>query len=173
MGCTRNRSKIWGEYVLAATVSLFTFLPSEVLAAFASQFSLSVGEQYTDNIFFEKKKEHDFVTIIIPTLTLLYAPAGQGVPTLKLDISPSGHIYARHSELNDFGFNSNGGANLDYVYQYSPRLTFSVSNSFEPQGRSRTADLPGGFQTPLTPTSGIPSSVQSSRRKGDNFSDFT
>ena len=80
MGCTRNRSKIWGEFVLAATVSLFTFVPSDVLAAFASQFSLSVGEQYSDNIFFEKKKEHDFVTIITPTLTLFYAPAGQGDP---------------------------------------------------------------------------------------------
>ena len=165
MGCTRNRSKIWGEFVLAATVSLFTFVPSHVLAAFASQFSLSVGEMYSDNIFFEKKKEHDFVTIITPTLTLLYAPTGQGTPTLKLDISPSGLIYARNSDLNDFGFttNSNAGSNLDYVYQYSPRLTFSVSNSFEPQGRTRTAELPAGFQTPLTPTSGIPSSVQTSR----------
>jgi len=175
MGCTRNRSKIWGEYVLAATVSLFTFLPSEVLAAFASQFSLSVGEAYSDNIFFEKKKEHDFVTIITPTLSLLYAPAGQGTPTLKLDISPSGLIYARHSDLNGFGFttNSNAGSNLDYIYQYSPRLTFSVSNSFEPQGRTRTAELPAGFQTPLTPTSGIPSSVQNSRTQGNNLSDFT
>src|SRR5690349_24115553 len=114
MGCTRNRSKIWGEYVLAATVSLFTFLPSEALAAFTSQFSLSVGEMHSDNIFFEKKKEHDFVTIITPTLSLFYAPAGQGTPTLKLDISPSGLIYARHSDLNNFGFtsNSNAGANL-------------------------------------------------------------
>ena len=175
MGCTRNRSKIWGEFVLAATVSLFTFVPSDVLAAFASQFSLSVGEAYSDNIFFEKKKEHDFVTIITPTLTLLYAPAGQGTPTLKLDISPSGLIYARNSDLNGFGFttNSNAGSNLDYVYQYSPRLTFSVSNSFEPQGRTRTAELPAGFQTPLTPTSGIPSSVQNSRTRGNNLSDFT
>ncbi len=175
MGCTKNRSKIWGECVLAVTVSLFTFLPNEVLAAFASQFSLSVGEQYSDNIFFERKKEHDFVTIITPTLTLYYAPAGQGTPTLKLDISPSGQIYARNSDLNDFGFlsNSNAGANLDYVFQYSPRLTFSVSDSFQPRGRTSLAELPPGFQTSLTPTSPIPTNVQDSRARRSNFRNFT
>jgi hypothetical protein len=172
MACTRNRSKIWGDYVLAATVSLFTFLPSEALAAFASQFSLSVGEQYTDNLFFAKKKEHDFVTIITPTLSLYYAPTGEAVPTLNFSISPSGQIYARHSDLSGFGFNSNSNASLNYVYQYSPRLTFSVSDSFQPQGRTRLADLPGGFQSPLTPTSPIPTNVQNPQTQRNNLRNF-
>src|SRR3989337_2176368 len=100
MGCTRNRSKIWDNCFPIFAFFLFLLPPSSVWAAVASQFSLLVGEQYNDNIFFQRKKESDFVTIITPTLSLYYAPTGQAAPTLNLNISPSGQIYARHSELN-------------------------------------------------------------------------
>ena len=60
MGCIKSRSKIWGESVggLVILISL-VLLPTSSWAAFASQFSLGVGEEYNDNIFFSKKKDHD------------------------------------------------------------------------------------------------------------------
>src|SRR6266545_4070389 len=155
MGCTRSLLKIWGKCTVISFWVLSLWLPSPVWAAFASQLSLLLGEEYNDNIFFTKKKEHDFVTIITPTLHLYYAPTGQAAPTLNLNISPSGHIYARHSELSGFGDNSaiNGG----YTYFYSPRLTFSLSDSFTRQGETRSlGSSQQGFQVPLTPTTPFP-----------------
>jgi len=87
MGCTRNRSKIWGDLAVLIAFNSFLLFPSQIWAAIASQFSLSVGEEYSDNIFFRKKKESDFITIITPTLSLYYAPTGQGAPTSRLNIS--------------------------------------------------------------------------------------
>jgi hypothetical protein len=157
MGCTRNLLKIWDKWIGIAALSIFLLSPSlPAWAAVASQFSLSVGEQYNDNIFFDRTKEHDFITIIRPTLHLYYAPAGQAVPTLNLNISPTGLIYARHSELNDFGFSDTSSINGGYTYFYSPRLTFSFSESFQRQGDTRLPGLDSGFQTPLTPTTPFP-----------------
>jgi hypothetical protein len=169
MGCTRNRSRIWDKYLRIVVLFVSLFLPSPLWAAVASQFSLSVGEQYNDNIFFSRKKEHDFVTIITPTLSLYYAPTGQAAPTLNLNISPSGQVYARHSELNSFGdeLSANGG----YTYHYSPRLTFTLSDRLQRQGQTRT---PGtdGFQLPLTPTGGFPVGVPVPQTPGQNLNDF-
>src|SRR5512147_541195 len=106
MGCIRSHSKIWASFAAGLAFIVYFAFPSSAWAAFASQFSLSVGEEYTDNVFFEKQKSHDFITIITPTLSLYYAPEGQVEPTLNLNISPSGFIYARHSDLNGFGANS-------------------------------------------------------------------
>jgi hypothetical protein len=166
MGCTRSLLKIWGKYTVITFLVLSLWLPSPVWAAFASQFSLSVGEQYNDNIFFAKKKEHDFITIITPTLHLYYAPTGQAEPTLNLNISPSGQIYARHSELNDFG--DNASVNGGYTYQYSPRLTFNLSDTFQRQGQTRTPGVSDPFQVPLTPTTGPPGLPG----PGQNLNDF-
>ena len=156
MGCTRNHLKIWVDRALIITLFFFLLAPSEALAAFASQFSLLVGEQYNDNIFFQKQKEHDFVTVITPTLHLYYAPTGQAIPTLNLNISPSGLIYARHSDLNDFGFGDTSAINGGYTYFYSPRLTFNFSEDFSTQGQARLPGAGTGFQAPLTPTTPFP-----------------
>ena len=94
MVCTKNRLKTWVRAVLALCCALLV-RPSDLWAAFASQFSLSIGEEYSDNLFFSKEKKSDFVTIITPTLSLYYAPVGQTTPSLNLNISPSGQIYAR------------------------------------------------------------------------------
>jgi hypothetical protein len=118
-----------------------------------------VGEQYNDNIFFRKDKEGDFVTVITPTLSLYYAPTGQGAPTANLNISPSGQIYANHSDLNGFGFNENSAISGAYAYQYSPRLTFSLSDSFSRQGNTRLANPLDAFQVPATPTTPPPTQV--------------
>jgi hypothetical protein len=148
MACTRNLLKIWVEAVLLAIVGIL--FPTRTFAEFASQFSFSVGEAYSDNIFFTKSKEHDFVTVITPGLTLFYAPAGQVLPTLNLNIAPAGLIFARHPEFNGFGNNIslNGG----YTYQYSPRLSFNLSDTFARQGDQRTPGFTSGSQGPTPPT---------------------
>ncbi len=153
MGCTKNRSKISVKCLTLLLFSFFILLPHQVWAALASQFSLSVGEQYSDNIFFSKNKQSDFVTVFTPTLSLYYAPTGLAEPTLNLNISPSGRIYADHPRLNSFGFADGGKIGGGYSYQYSPRLTFNLSESFQHQGQSRLSAGGGSAnQTPLTPT---------------------
>lgn len=174
MGCTRNRLKIWVKSTTVGMLGVFLLWPTEIWAAFASQFSLSVGEEYTDNLFFTKKKESDFVTIVTPTLSLFYAPIGQTAPTLNLNISPSGQIYARNSEFNTFGFNDNSSINGGYTIQYSPRLSFNLSESFQRQGDTRLTGLIGtGNQLPLTPTAPFPPAGTVPNGASQNLKDFT
>ena len=172
MGCTRNRLKIWGECAILALFGTFLLRPGEAWAALASQFSLSVGEQYSDNIFFSKNKESDFVTVFTPTLSLFYAPVGQAAPTLNFNISPSAHVYARHGELNSFGFDDNAAINGGYTYQYSPRLTFNFSERFQRQGQTRTTGFDGAQQTPLTPTSPFPQGAAIPSSSSQNLNNF-
>jgi hypothetical protein len=137
-------------------------LPNHVWGAFASQFSLTVGEGYSDNIFFTKNREHDFITVINPTLSFFYGPEGQVEPTLNLSFTPSGQIYARHSELSNFGDNFlfNGA----YTYQYSPRLNFKLADNMQRLGQTRTAieplnvlQGPGSVTSP--PAGAVPGSL--------------
>lgn len=173
MGCTRNRSKIWGDCGVLAGVFFYLLLPSEVWAAFASQLSMSVGEEYSDNIFYSKDKEHDFVTNITPTLSFYYAPLGQAAPTGSLNISPSGQIYARHSGLSGFGFD-NSSINGGYTLQYSPRLTFNFSEAFQRQDNTRLTGLASqGRQLPMTPTTPFPQGTAVPNSASQNLKDFT
>src|SRR4030095_1501950 len=105
MGCIRNRSRIWGSWLLLVSGVVCLFSVSRAEARFAIKFSPTLGELYTDNIFYTRDKEADFVTTITPTLSILYAPEGQIVPILNLNIWSSGVVFARHSELNNFGDN--------------------------------------------------------------------
>jgi len=140
MGCTRNHSRIWAESSIVAGIVLCLLIPAESWAAFATQFSLTTGEEYNDNIFFSKSREHDFITFFVPTLTLLYAPEGQVAPTLTANFSPSYQLFARNSDLNNF---DNVSANGAYTYQYSPRLNFNLDDSFRRLGSTRTSSLGG------------------------------
>jgi hypothetical protein len=152
-------------------IVLGLFAPAMGHAAFASRFSLLVGEEYNDNIFFSKRKEHDFITIITPTLTVLYAPSGQTVPTFNLSISPSTHLYARHSDLNSFG--DTLSVNGVYNYQYSPRLNFHVSNILQRLGETRPGDVDeGGIQLRSTPTSPPPVDASAPQPSPQNLNDF-
>lgn len=152
MGCIRSRLRILVRFAVGLIFIVYLAVPNSAWAAFASQFSLSVGEQYSDNIFFEKQKDHDFVGNISPALYLFYAPEGQIAPTGILSLSSIGRIYARHTELNSFG--QDVAVNGSYAYAYSPRLNFSLSDSFFRQGPGRLGGLTGGFQTPGLPTTG-------------------
>jgi len=171
MACTKNRSKIWTDGIFVFFVITVFMLPNQAWGAFASQFSLTVGEGYSDNIFFTKQKEHDFATVIVPTFSLLYAPEGQVTPTLSLSISPNGQIFARHSELSNFG--ENFVFNGAYTYRHSPRLNFYVSNNLQRLGETRIIGLTdeGFFQVPVPEPPPLPSAetVPSSAGNLSNF----
>jgi len=125
------------------------FLSGRALAGIAAGLSFSVGEEYNDNIFFAEKKQRDFVTLFAPTLTFLYVPPSETVPTLVAGLSVAGQVFARHSELNNFG--DNVSFNVGYTHRYSPRLTFHVANTLRRGGDARTI----GFDT-LGPTPQLP-----------------
>jgi hypothetical protein len=155
-----SRCVFFGGVHLAVFFFGFIF-QRHALAAVAGQLSLSVGEEYNDNIFFTKDKEHDFVTFIFPTFSLSYAPAGQTSSTLTADFTPIGQIFARHGNESNFGDNLLFRAN--YGYQYSPRLTFGASETLQRLGQTRTfigGQSVGGFflgqQAPAPGTGVLP-----------------
>jgi hypothetical protein len=174
MACTKNPSKTWVRLVLLVTAVVYLLSADYAEARFAIKFSPTLGELYTDNIFYTKDKEHDFVTTITPTFSILYAPEGQTAPIFNLNISPSALIFARHSELNNFGdnFALNGG----YTYQYSPQLTFFVSDVLGRQGPYRLGTqglIQGGFRLPNPPTSPPPTGGTLPEQANQNLANFT
>jgi hypothetical protein len=136
----------------------------------ASQFSLSVGEEYNDNIFFTEDKEHDFITHIFPTFSLFYAPAGQTVPVFTADFTPIGQIFADHGEESNFGDNIRFRTN--YIYRYSPRITFHAADTLRRLGQTRTA-FGDGFLTGSPGFSrGVPTSGVLSPQSSQELDDF-
>jgi len=156
--------QIAASWIFYGALTLLSFLPIlfplDAHGGFASRVSLSLREEYNDNIFFDKDKEADFITFISPTLSLFYAPPDQTVPVFRADLTPDGQIFARHSEASNFGDNIR--FNTVYTHFYSPRLTFYVSDTFSRLGESRTGEFglgPGIVRPPTTiPPPGEPAS---------------
>jgi len=172
MDCIRSLSRIWGSWLLLAIGVVCLVSANHAEAGFAIKFSPALGELYTDNIFYTKNKEADFVTTITPTLSILYASEGQTAPSLNLNIWSSGVIFARHSELNNFG--DNWGLDGGYTYRYSPQLNFYVSDVLGRQGPYRLGPITqGAFQLPNPPTSPPPSGGTLPGQKNQNLSNFT
>ena len=150
---------------------LVVFLCDNAQAQFTSQFSLSLAEEYNDNIFFTKQREHDFITQIIPTFSLQFRPATAPAHVINFDFSPSGELYARNSDLNNFGDNLvfNGG----YSYDYSPRLSFRLLDSLRRQGDTRSVGFgaEGDRRQPLAPTQPPVIGLPVSQTLGDFISD--
>jgi hypothetical protein len=112
---------------------------------------MSLGEQFTDNVFFTKDKSSDFITLITPTLNLLYSPQGATVPTINLSISPQAQIFAHNSDLNNFGRRMS--MNASYTERLTPRLSLDFLDTLSRDGVSRAGGLGGGGLLG-TPTSG-------------------
>ena len=138
-------------FSLCVLVSTLT-LPKDTHAGFASRFSFSLGEEYNDNIFFLEKKTHDFITNLTPAFSLFYLPSPGNPPTFTASISSPGQIFARQSELNNFG--DNFSFNTGYTYLYSPRLTFHLSDTLQRVGETRTggSTAQATRQAPSLPT---------------------
>jgi len=166
-----------GSWLLLVCCVLYLFSANHAEARFAIKFSPTLGELYTDNLFYSADKEGDFVTTITPTLSILFAPEGQTAPNLNFNIWSSGLIFARHSELNNFG--DNWGLNGGYTYQYSPQLSFFVSDVLGRQGPYRLGAqgsesfIQGAFRLPNPPTSPPPSGGTLPGQGNQNLSNFT
>ena len=177
MACTRNHSRILGSWLLLVCGVLYLFSANHAEATFALKFSPTLGELYTDNLFYTKNKEGDFVTTITPSVSILYAPEGQTAPNLNLNIWSSGLIFARHSEQNNFG--DNWGLNGGYTYQYSPQLTFFASDALARQGPYRLGVqgtdslIQGAFHLPSPATSPPPTGRTLPGQGSQNLSNFT
>lgn len=164
---------VFQQKLLFSTLSLiFTvfavLLVKEAEAQFGTRFSLSIGEEYNDNIFFEKEKEHDFITSISPTLSLFYGPPGHPIPTFTANLTPVGEIFARHSENTNFGDNVRFDAG--YTYYYSPRLTLHASDVLRRLGKTRTggqAISPPSLPATALPPPGEPRPPPSSQKVAD------
>lgn len=139
-------AKFAGRAVQLVLLLLGVFVAAESWAAFASQFSITVGEEYNDNIFFTRPKDGDFITYFAPTLSLLYAPTGQTVPTFTADFTPIGQVFAIHNRETNFADNLR--FKTAYTYNYSPRLIFQAANTLRRLGNTRTGiteGLAGGW----------------------------
>ena len=131
---------------------------SDVRADFAGRFSLSLGEQYSDNILFQNPKVEDFATVIRPTFSLLYAPPGQTIPIFKADLTPEGQIFAQHPRESNFG--SNLTFTTEYTYYSSPKFTLYLSDGLARLGKMRSGEdgfsgqFGGGTRGTILPPSG-------------------
>jgi hypothetical protein len=131
-----SRRRSFSRFLQLCGLVSIIFLLRDAEARFISNFSLAIGEEYNDNIFFSVDKDHDFVTYAVPTITFLYRPSPQSVHSFFANLSAAAEIYARHSELDNFG--KNIGLNTGYTYRYSPRLSFNFTDRLQRRGESRT-----------------------------------
>ncbi|NOT54883.1 MAG: hypothetical protein HOP18_09785 [Deltaproteobacteria bacterium] len=108
-------------------------------ARLASQLSLSVGEEYTDNVFFSAQKQHDLITVVTPTLSLIYQPSATSGSRFTVDINAPAEIFARHSELNNIGDRLSLRAR--FSYPYSRRLSFEFTECLGRLGQARNGGI--------------------------------
>jgi len=114
-------------------------------AGFLSQFSLSLGEEYNDNIFFDTRGTSDFITYIAPSLSLSYVPSGEKAPVFTAGISAPLQIFAKNNDLSNFA--DNAAINGSFQYQYSPRLSFEIRDEFRRVGETRTSTTDFGISS--------------------------
>lgn len=108
-------------------------------ARLASQLSVSVGEEYTDNVFFSAQKQYDLITVVTPKLGLIYQPSPTSASRVTVDLNAPAEIFARHSELNNIGDRLSLRTRFDYPY--SRRLSFSFTECLGRLGQARN----GGY----------------------------
>ena len=120
---------------------LLGFAAQNAEANWLGRVSLTTMEGYANNILFSDKNEKDFVSSFIPTMTLIHESPWQTVPDFTAHLSVAGEYFAQHPALNNFG----DEIRLDtaYLYPYSPRLNFTVMESLERLGASRTGNAQG------------------------------
>jgi hypothetical protein len=142
---------------LAALFFFSILTSSKVAAEIYSGFSMGVGEEYNDNIFFRtqpgKGNINDWVTHIVPTMTLLYATPGDPTPVLTATLSPEGQIFLHNAKLSNFG--ENIAFNSAYTYKFSPNLNFNIVDNLRRRSVTRTIGLDAMGpppQLPVTPT---------------------
>ena len=105
--------------------------------------SLSLSEQYNDNVFFDDRGVDDFVTSIHEGLSLSYQR-----PRLSLSLSTgnSSQLYARQTQENSATGAQYG--TLTAASQPSERLSLSLSDTMTRVDRTRNSAAPGSAPIP-------------------------
>ncbi len=122
--------------IVLLTLMMTSAAREPAYASWASRFSIATGELYSDNIFFSEDKKSDLVTQVTPALSLAYKPTGQTRPTFTMNLSSAAEVFASHSDLNNVG--DNIWMQSRYLYPYSPRLEFTISDALLRRSESRT-----------------------------------
>ena len=124
--------------------ALFSLVSAENLfATLTLNSSISVTETYTDNLFFESKrdKRDDFGTFVIPSLTLTYLSRDV---VLTGTYSGVAQFYVNHSGANTYTHNANFGIDLPFLTKrykgLEIRLVESMNFSPAVQGFSFDGD---------------------------------
>ncbi|WP_447968792.1 hypothetical protein [Nitrospira sp. M1] len=103
--------------------------PAPLFATLTLQSSLNVTETYTDNLFFESKKNKrdDFGTFVIPSLTLTYES-----PDVVLSGRYSGvaQFYVNHPGANTYIHRTNIGIDLPFLTKRYKGLEIRLIESF-------------------------------------------
>jgi len=85
----------------------------------------------------KESKNSDFITSITPAWSILYVLPGRETHTFTANISTPLQIYAENSDQNNFA--DNASINGSFQYQYSPRLSFRISDEFRRVGQTRSS----------------------------------
>ncbi len=110
--------------VLLISIASFSFAKLTITP------SVSVKEEYNDNIFLESSdEEDDFITTIIPNIVIEYSPNKSF--DLSLDYGLHYRFYRRHSYLDDTSLKET--QNIDFQAQARPssRFIIDISDVYE------------------------------------------
>ena len=131
--------------------------------------SVSVSEEYNDNIFFDDRHTEDFVTSIHTGLSLSYERPRL---TMSLSSGNSSQIYARQTHENSPTNGQNGS--LTMSYRASERLTLSLADTVTRVVRTRTGSTPQGpaFFSPTGQQPGPDTQASTLLSRGSALSNF-
>ena len=135
---------------LLVGILFFGFLITPTHAELTLDTSLSVSEQYTDNLFFTfANKREDFGTFIIPRTTLVFENKH-----IKLGgtYAASAQLYVNNSQANTVAHGMNLILDLPFLNRISKRLEIRVNESF-----NLTPNQPGfsGASSVFTSAAGV------------------
>ena len=116
-------------YVLFLTLTVWLLSISIALAGFHITPSISIREEYNDNIYLTPDNEEDaFITTIIPALNLAYEAK---VFTLSLDYSLHFKFYSNDSDLNETSLSRVQRVHLDsMVYPYRDVIFIHITDDY-------------------------------------------
>ena len=115
---------------LAFLAVFFLSISARSFAAFTVVPSVSVKEEYNDNIFLDDSgEEDDFITTVSPRVELEYSPNKS--LDLSLDYSLKFRFYSDHDELNDTSIRDT--QNINFRSQVRPfnRVFIDISDVYE------------------------------------------
>ncbi len=115
---------IWFAVMTILSVTSFSFADLTIVP------SISIREQYNDNIFLTRTdREDDFITTISPAITLEYSPSTY--LDMSLDYGFNFRFYEDHNELNDTSFRETQFADLTAQVRPLNRVFVDITDSYQ------------------------------------------